>query len=265
MPVVLSGLVAVVALVPLTAVTASASNNGGSPSSVVATLTSVPVSATDAVGDGGRGITAPVSVRGGTLLTAHGKPEMLYIGAEYCPYCAAERWSMIVALSRFGTFSGLKEIRSSVSDLYPGTATWTFYHSTFTSKYVTFVPVELYSDTMSLRDMGYTPLQKPTKAQNALFEKYDAPPYVSSAADSQSIPFVDFGNKYLAIGSSYSPGVLSRLSWAQIAADLSNPSSKVARAVDGTANYITAALCKLTHDEPAAACTSVVRSLQAKI
>jgi hypothetical protein len=170
-----------------------------------------------------------------------------------------------VALSRFGTFSGLKEIRSSVSDIYPGTATWTFYHTTFTSKYVTFVPVEIYSATMSLRDMGYAPLQKLTKAQNALFEKYDAPPYVSSAAYYESIPFIDFGNKYLTIGSNYSPVVLSRLSWAQIAADLSNPSSKVARAVDGTANYLTAALCRLTHDEPAAACTSVVRGLQAKI
>jgi hypothetical protein len=80
MPAALCGLVAVVALVPLTAVTASA----GAPSPVVATLTSVPVSATDAVGDGGRGVTAPKSIRGGALLTAHGKPEMLYIGAEYC-------------------------------------------------------------------------------------------------------------------------------------------------------------------------------------
>jgi hypothetical protein len=60
--------------------------------------THVPVSATDAVAGGG-------------------KPEVLYIGAEYCPYCGTERWSMIVALSRFGTFRGLKEIRSSPTDV----------------------------------------------------------------------------------------------------------------------------------------------------
>src|SRR5205823_15010475 len=36
-----------------------------------------------------------------------GKPEVLYIGAEYCPFCAAERWSLVYALARFGTFKGL--------------------------------------------------------------------------------------------------------------------------------------------------------------
>ena len=40
-------------------------------------------------------------------LTADGKPEVLYVGAEYCPFCAAERWPVVVALSRFGTWSGL--------------------------------------------------------------------------------------------------------------------------------------------------------------
>ena len=35
------------------------------------------------------------------------------MGAEYCPYCAAQRWAMIVALSRFGTFSGLTTVHSA--------------------------------------------------------------------------------------------------------------------------------------------------------
>src|SRR5258706_2836824 len=34
-----------------------------------------------------------------TLTGPTGKPEFLYMGAEYCPYCAAERWAMVVALS----------------------------------------------------------------------------------------------------------------------------------------------------------------------
>src|SRR5215471_17073708 len=45
----------------------------------------------------------PFTPGSGAPLTSGGKPEMLYIGAEYCPYCAAMRWSMAVALSRFGT------------------------------------------------------------------------------------------------------------------------------------------------------------------
>jgi hypothetical protein len=33
----------------------------------------------------------------------------------------------------------------------------------------------------------------------------------------------------------------------------------------GAANYLTAAICGLTNNQPAAACTGTVRSLQAKI
>ena len=44
----------------------------------------------------------------GSPLSSGGKPEVLYVGTEFCPYCAAESWSLIVALSRFGQFSGLQ-------------------------------------------------------------------------------------------------------------------------------------------------------------
>ena len=76
---------------------------------------------------------------------------------------------------------------------------------------------------------------------------------------------MDFGNKYLIAGASYNPGVLAGLSWATIGADLSNPNSAVAKAVDGTANYITAAICQLTGNQPASACTATVKSLEGQI
>ena len=66
------------------------------------------------------------------------------MGAEYCPYCAAERWAMAVALSRFGTFSNLRLIHSSSADIYPNTPTLSFYKSSYTSKYVQFTPVEMF-------------------------------------------------------------------------------------------------------------------------
>lgn len=50
-------------------------------------------------------------------LTAAGKPDLRYIGAEFCPICAAERWAMYVALSKFGTFSPEPgQIHSAVRD-----------------------------------------------------------------------------------------------------------------------------------------------------
>ena len=86
---------------------------GAALASVVSTVTSVPASALDTVGAGGGSVTAKPTSISGAALTANGKPEVFYLGAEYCPYCAAERWAMIVALSRFGTFSGLSTVHSS--------------------------------------------------------------------------------------------------------------------------------------------------------
>ena len=122
---------------------------GAALAGVVSDLTSVPTSTTDKIGDGGGQVNAkPKAVTGGTPLTANGKPEMLYMGAEYCPYCAAERWAMIQALSRFGTFSGLSTSHSAAAngagqaEPYPNTPTFTFHGSSYTSKYLTFTPVE---------------------------------------------------------------------------------------------------------------------------
>jgi hypothetical protein len=222
------------------------------------------------VGTGGGAVSGtPVTIKGSpAALTSGGKPEMLYMGAEYCPYCAAERWSMIVALSRFGTFSGLATVHSGIKDGAgdaepdPSTPTWTFVNAKYTSKYLTFTPVEMQTNIPDATTGSYTTLQTPTSAQNALITKYDAAPYTTEAG---AIPFVDFGNKYLIIGASYDPGVLSGLSWSTVATDLHNPSSPVAQAVDGTANYITAAICKMTGNQPASACTSAVQSLESKI
>ena len=235
---------------------------GSDVTSVVGQLTSVPASTLDQVGAGTTQAN-PTSITG-PALTSGGKPEVLYIGAEYCPYCAAERWAMIVALSRFGTFSGLAPIRSAAKDgggnaePYPLTPTWTFAKSSFTSAYVTFTPVEGYTNIPDKATGFYTVLQTPTAAQQALLNKYDA-------AYQGAIPFIDYGNKFLSVGASYNPAVLSGLTWAQIADDLHDPTSAVAKSVLGTANFATAAICSLTGNQPASACTSTVRALQAKI
>jgi len=235
---------------------------GAALSSVVTDTTSVPASTLDKVGAGSGVSALPVTLKGGSPLTSGGKPEVLYMGAEYCPYCAAERWAMVVALSRFGTFSGLSTVHSSSTDQYPNTSTWTFVHATYTSKYLTFTPVEMETNIPS--GQGYTNLQTPTSAQQALLAKYDAPPYVPST-DNGAIPFIDFGNEYMISGASYSPQVLQGKSWSQIATALKDPTSPIAEAVDGTANYLTATICKLTGNQPATACTPVVKQLEAKL
>src|SRR5579862_8250471 len=195
---------------------------GAELASLTAQVTSVPAAALDQVGSGQ--VTSVPSAITGDPLTSGGKPEMLYIGAEYCPYCAAERWSMIVALSRFGTFTGLATTHSAArngagtAEPYPNTATWTFANAGFTSSYLTFTAVEEFTNVPDPSTGGYTTLQTPTAEQQALLEKYDA-------ANSGAIPFIDFGNRYMSVGASYDPGVLQGLTWSQIATDLHDPTT----------------------------------------
>jgi Domain of unknown function (DUF929) len=188
----------------------------------------------------------------GSPLTSGGKPEVLYIGAEYCPFCAAQRWAMIVSLSRFGTFSGLTTIHSSSTDVDPNTPTFTFYGSTYTSKYITFTPVE--TETVSEQT-----LQTATASQSALMAKYDP-----GSGSGSPIPFIDIGGKYVQVGDpdGYSPTLLAGKSWSQVAAALSQPSSSIAKGVLGAANYMTAGICELTHNQPASACTPAIKALE---
>ncbi|HEV2026913.1 MAG TPA: DUF929 family protein [Candidatus Dormibacteraeota bacterium] len=211
---------------------------------VVAAITSLPASELDAVGAGtAHNLIKPVS---GTLLKGpNGLPEVFYDGAEYCPYCAAERWPIIIALSRFGTFSGLKTTTSSSTDVYPNTPTFTFHNATYTSQYVDFQSVET-------TDRDRNPLESPTAAQQSLLSKYNTP---------GSIPFIDFGNRYASSGAMYLPDVLSGMSWQAVTDALAQPDSAQAKAILGSANLITAAVCKLTADQPATVCSST--SIQA--
>jgi Domain of unknown function (DUF929) len=271
----LAGGAIVVVVAVVLAIVLSRGGNGGQPSAggspgptgasldaLTGQVTSVPATVLDQVG-GGQATAVPKAVTG-DLLTSGGKPEMLYIGAEYCPYCAAERWAMIVALSRFGTFSGLATTRSGVrsgagaAEPYPATPTWTFANSSFTSPYLAFTAVEEYTNIPDPSTGGYTKLTSLTAEQQALLEKYDS-------ANQGAIPFIDFGNRYTSVGASYDPGVLQGLTWSQIAADLHKPTTKVAKGVLGAANYMTAVLCKLTGNKPATACTPAVQALQARI
>ena len=135
-----------------------------------------------------------------------------------------------MTLSRFGTFTGLRTIRSGNYQPYPDLATWTFYGSAYASRYLTFAAVEtrsnvLVSTAANPQNRGsYTTLQKLTGAEQAILNRYDK-------------------------------------TWSQIAAALRNPASPAGQAILGAANYMTAAICQLTGDQPARACTPMVRKL----
>jgi hypothetical protein len=221
----------------------SGSPRGGYPVSaadptVVKELTTVDPAVLARVGSG-QVQTKPTRLSGASLLTGPtGKPEVFYQGAEYCPYCAAQRWALIVALSRFGSFSNLHQTTSSSTDVYPNTHTFSFYQSAYTSQYIDFVPLEQES-------YQGVALQTPTAAQQQLINQYNP---------GGGYPFIDIANKYTVSGASYDPQVLSNLDWQSIAAALSNPQSPAAQGILGAANYLTAAICEATNQQPASVC-----------
>jgi hypothetical protein len=228
----------------------SASGSGSAlAASVAKKVSGVPAATLDAVGTGATYKGAIQKISNGPPLTSSGKPQVVYVGAEYCPFCAAERWAMTTALSRFGTFSGLGLIHSSSTDTDPNTPTLTFYKSTYTSNYVVFTSTEAQTVTKAN-------LQPLTTLDKQLMSTYDVPPYVPSSQYDGSFPFVDFGNKYVIDGASYDPKVLAGKSWAQVAAALKDPSSPIAKSADGAANLITAAICKITNNQPGNVCNS---------
>ncbi len=248
-------IVIVAVLAAVKAATGSGPKSGQTASTaandVISKVTSVPAGTFDAVGVGTvktmpKPITAPA-------LTADGKPRVLYIGAEYCPFCATERWAVVAALSRFGTFHNLGQTASSPSDVYPNTPTLTFHGSSFTSDTISFTGVE----TQSNQVVGgqYAPLDKLSAADENILKTYDAPPYVPKTSEG-SIPFIDIGGKYIVSGASYDPQVLQGKTHAQIADALADPNSPIAKAVDGTANVITAAVCATTKGAPTTVCQS---------
>ena len=222
-------------------------------------MTNIPASVYNTVGVTSPtvAVTPPKVTTGQPPLTFNGKPGYFYMGADYCPYCAAERWAIVAALSRFGTIGGLQTMQSSSTDVHPSTQTVTFVKATYTSQYISAVLKEVLSNKKLSTGSGYQPLEKLTKSETALVKKYNVEKYTGSpTSNSSSIPFIDIGNKAVSSGASYTPGVLSGLTRAQIAGDLSDPTNPATKAIISVANYQSAAICSIDGGQPASVCTS---------
>ena len=206
----------------------------------------------------------------GSELTANGKPELFYFGSEGCPYCAVERWSMVMALSQFGHFSPLALNVSDSYDVYPGSNTFTFDGSTYASPYLSFVPVEGFTNqpapssapggpggVCDAPNQKWSTLQELSSQEQALMAQYNP---------KCNFPFVDVANEWTTIGSYPDPSVIEGMSWQQITSALANPSSAAAQAVEGGAVLLTAEICEATGGQPGRVCdTSIVQQYETQI
>jgi hypothetical protein len=227
------------------------------PSSLMNTVASLPQSVYDAVGVDSPGnpvtpLQATAKGQNAPLweATANGgrrEPVVFFYGAEFAPYAAAERWPLVLALSRFGTFRRLGLTQSSGTSAFANVSTFTFYDTHYTSKYVILEPIERYS---SLNPTGarYLSLQMPDQRQRTAIADY--------ASSATTFPLLDVGNRWVLNGASFTPGVLTGLSQDQIAGDLSSPASPLTQAVVSAANEITASICAVDGQKPGNVCES---------
>lgn len=197
-------------------------------------LTGVSFNTLSSIGSGGSGVSPPSSITSSPLMNGS-LPEILYIGAEFCPYCAAERWALTVALSKFGNFTGLEYMQSAADD--GDIATLTFLNATYTSKYISFVTVEN-------EDRNHGTLQVPNGEEETLWQEFNPDSY----------PFVDIGGQYDLTTAQYDFNDISGMNWTQIGSQLNNASSPTAQVIDGAANTLIATICNLTKDMPSNVC-----------
>lgn len=234
----------------------AASRTDGStpaPARVIQLVTSVPTRTLNRVGAGS--VSAdfkPVAIHG--HLTSAGKPEVLSMNLAWCPHCAANSWALAVALSRFGTLTGLRVINTGTyyctiisdpctlgpSPCYPYTHGLSFLDAGYTSPYLQFAHVVL-------QNVHGKRLERVTRKQNSALKRFDP---------AGGAPALDVGGITGFVGSGYDPGDLAHMTWSKVARSLADPHTAISQNIDGLANLFTAAMCKATKGRPEAVCKS---------
>ena len=256
-----SAIVTLIVLVVAVAVIGAARNStsratadGPLPADVQAALTSIPADVYDQVG-AGTAANPPHKPAGLSPVVVDGKPQILYVGTEYCPYCAGLRWSTVTALARFGTWEPLHVSASGAApEAFPSTATVSFSGSKYQSEHITWAGYEMSSNEKGT-DGRYTQLDVlPDDDLNRYVQLNSAPPLPAGSAG--GVPFVSIGGTTLQAGGLYDLSVLRGLSAERIVDRLDNPNDPVTQGVIGGANVLTAAICEQTGGQPVDVCDS---------
>lgn len=246
----LAGVILVGGLLAIAIIETASSNKnaGGTPAApldpaVAESLQNMPESIFTAAGNSTTS-NPPQAIKG-TPISVDGKPEVLYVGAEYCPFCAAQRWPLVLALSRFGTFSNLQSSHSAADDAYPNTPTLSFYGSSYDSPYLAFTPVEQYTNERV--NGAYAPLQSLTAEQQKIVNAYNA---------GGGIPYLYLAGQYELAGANFNPTLLAGLGVDRVVSKIADSSTTQSKAIAGSANVLTAALCELTGGQPGNVCNA---------
>jgi hypothetical protein len=198
------------------------------PAALISKVTGVSTDTINSVGQGSVG-NLPKKVNPSVaVLKKDGKPRVVYLGAEYCPFCAAERWGMVNALSRFGKFKDLKITTSSSTDIPARISTLSFYGSKYDSPYIARTGRE---QTARARPAALTADQQALEASTTSLPTSRRSSCSSTSPTSTRVASYDANQ----LGHD-APGIADRLN---------TPSSAASKGTS-TANGMTAAIRKLT-------------------
>lgn len=174
----------------------------------------------------------------GNTMRSGNFPIILYVGAEYCPYCAEQRWPLVLALMRFGTFTGISYMESTAADVYPNTATFSFLNAGYRSDYIVFQHYEY-------EDRSGNPLQTVPSNYTSVWTQYGQ----------GSIPFVDIAGRWYISGASFLPTRMTGQNWTQIAAQIS-AGMPLGIQIKQVANAFTSAICSVDGNQPSNVCSN---------
>ncbi|HKZ61023.1 MAG TPA: DUF929 family protein [Nitrososphaera sp.] len=179
-----------------------------------------------------------------------GKSLVFFMGAGFCPFCAAERWAIVNALSNFGKWEGLVETASADHDeKYLNIPTVSFTRAKYDGDYVEFVGRET-------ADRNFEPLQELGEKDYEILDTFNP---------DQIIPFLLIDGQFMQAGAGYSPQILEGMDHAKVRAELTNPASRVGKAMKTEIDNITALVCKSTAGKGDVCNSDNIKNLAGKI
>lgn len=163
------------------------------------------------------------------LKRSSGKSLVYFMGAGFCPFCAAERWAIVKALERFGKWDGLEEDKSADHDeKYLNIPTFNLAHARYSSEYVEFAGKEN-------ADRNFEPLQELDDSDYEILDMYNP---------DQMIPFLLIDGQYIQVGAGFSPEPIQNMLHEQVRSELDKPDSAIGKAIRAEIDNITALVCK---------------------
>ena len=229
------------------------------PAAVLSELDNVPVSALvgNAEAANVNQVTPPTTLPpNAPRISSNGRPEIIYIGAQFCASCAGERWALVIALSKFGTFKNLSGTTSS--DTYPGGPTFSFYGATYTSKYLSFVTDEQTPRSVDRSTGSYENVLILSQQEHNIMTAWDVTPYTTQSG---SVPFLYIGGEFLLSNFQYDANPVSLMSFHTAVGVMTSGQSAISKHVQAAAGYLLGDFCALTQEQPRPVCSQVPSSL----